>query len=166
MIANKEPAMTVSSTEPVSLRIETGARALFRELAEHHGVTESVLLEHLTIEEAARLKLIGDKDPRIAFKRLLEEITEHLKGLGSKIDEDITLHVFNWIKETPRLLKMHEDALKPTGRAMTPEQRRQFVHQRIGRFIKEFLGRESGDEVILPRGTEALIRSYTKLIKT
>ena len=45
--------MTASSTVPVSLRIETGARDLFRELAEHHGVTESVLLEQLTIEEAA-----------------------------------------------------------------------------------------------------------------
>ena len=48
---------------------------------------------------------------------------------------------------------------------LSAEQRRQFVHQRIGRSIKEFLGRESGDEVILPRGSDTLIRSYTKLIK-
>jgi hypothetical protein len=157
--------MSVSSTVPVSLRIESGARDLFRELAEHHGITESVLLERLTIDEAARVDLIGDKDPRLAFKRLLEEIAQHLTGRGSRIDEHVTLDVFNWIKATPHLLKLHGDALKPTGRAMTPEQRRQFVHQRIGRHIKEFLGRESDAEVILPRGSDALIKSYTKLVK-
>lgn len=161
----KAHQMTVSSTTPVSLRIESGARELFRELAEHHGVTESVLLEQLTVEEAARLDLISDKDPRVAYRRLLDEIAEYLRGLGSRFDEHITRDVFNWIKETPRIFKMHENALKPASRAMTAEQRRQFVHQRIGRFIKEFLGCESGAEQILPRGSDALIKSYTRLIK-
>jgi len=33
----------------------------------------------------------------------------------------------------------------------------------IGRFVKTFLGMKSVREVTLPRGTEALIRSYTEL---
>jgi hypothetical protein len=157
--------MATSSTVPLSLRIESGVRDLFQELAEHHGLTESVLLEKLAIEEAARLDLIGDRDPRLAFRRLLDEIAEYLKGVGGRFDEHVTLQVFTWIKETPHLLKMHENAVKPVSRAVTAEQRRQFVHQRIGRFIKEQLGCESGAEHVLARGAGALIKSYTRLLK-
>jgi hypothetical protein len=138
---------------------------LLRELAEARGVTDSVLVEHLTIEESKRAKLIDDDDPRAAFKELSEEIVRYLDSRNGRFDEHVTLDVFNEIKKTRRLASLHASALKPPSRQVTAEQRRQFVHQRIGRLVKEHLGWESGDEVTLPRGSEALIRSYTRLHK-
>lgn len=67
------------------------------------------------------------------------------------------------IKASTSLAKLHEETLVPPGARITTEQRRQFVHQRIGGYVKEYLGLKSGKEVVLPRGSEALIKSYTEL---
>ena len=76
----------------------------------------------------------------------------------------MTLVVFNKLKESPRLMKVYEAAISPP-RGIRADKRRQFVHQRVGRFIKDYLGLVSVEEVTLPRGSDALIRGYTRLSK-
>ena len=72
--------------------------------------------------------------------------------------------MFNRIKESPSLMKVYEAAIAPLP-GIRSDKRRQFVHQRIGRFIKDYLGLVSLEEVTNPRGTDALIRGYTRLGK-
>jgi hypothetical protein len=57
-----------------------------------------------------------------------------------------------------------EAAISPST-GVRADKRRQFVHQRIGRFIKDYLGLVSVEEVTIPRGSDALIRGYTRLSK-
>lgn len=155
---------SISSTALVSYRIENSIHTLLRELAEERGVTESVLVEQLVVEEGQRSGMIKESDPRAAFQKLLGEIEGYLDSRRGRHDRAITLDVFNMIKDSTSLAKLHREALEPPSAGITSEQRRQFVHQRIGRYVKEYLGLESGREVVLPRGSEALIRSYTELV--
>lgn len=123
--------------------------------------TPAAVVEELIFKKALELKLLAADDPSIAFLKLLDRTAAYLRSRKSH-GEDITLEWFRAIKTTPELLALHATAVRPT-RGITEEKRRQYVHQRIGRFVKEHLGFESVREVVLPRDAGELIRSYTKL---
>lgn len=158
--------MTNPSTS-LSVRIDAGIAQLLPKIAEEHGVTVALLIEKLAVDEAEQLGLLPKNDPRGALLSLVDEvrnlINEPRNAYLSK-DPDVTLSVFNKIKDSPRLMKLYEAAISPQ-KGMRADKRRQFVHQRVGRFIKDYLGLVSVEEVTLPRGSDALIRGYTRLSK-
>jgi hypothetical protein len=135
------------------------------QVAEEHGLTVAVLVEKLAIGEAEELGLLAKNDPRGSLVKLITEIGKLLdRSTELARDQDVTLTVFNKIKESPRLKKLHDEALAPP-KNIRADKRRQFVHQRLGRFIKDYLGLIPVEEVTLPRASDALIRGYTRLSK-
>jgi hypothetical protein len=156
------------STCVVSYRIRTDIAGRVEDLSKLRGITESRLIEELLVEaaRAAKLDTVDPDDPNSALDELLEEVKQLItprRGAGV-LNESVILEVFNQIKLSPALSKLHDAAIvPPTPSGLTAESRRQFVHQRVARFVKTFLGMRSIGEVTLPRGSEALIRSYTKL---
>jgi len=156
------------STCLVSFRIRNDIAGRIEELAKRRGVTGSRLVEELLIEaaRAENLDTVDPDDPNSALDELLEQvktIIEPRRGAGA-LNESVILEVFNQIKASPALSKLHDAAIvPPPASGLTAESRRQFVHQRVARSIKTFLGMRSLGEVTLPRGSAALIRSYTKL---
>jgi len=153
------------SSALISVRIDGTVAALLPRIAEEHGLTEALAVEKLIIEEAENLSLLPQGSPTSALADLVELVREYLDKRPVLVhDQDVTLTVFNWILTTPPCLKVYEAAITaPPG--VRPEKRRQFVHQRLGRFIKDHLGLVSLEEVTLPRGSDALIRGYTRLGK-
>ena len=152
-----------SSSCLLSQRIDSEAAKALARIAEEDQVTQAVSLEHLIFAEAMKRGWLRKDDSSVAFMALLDETATHLSKLQSP-GEDVTLEWFRTIKADGRLRKLHETAMRPPSAKITPEKRRQYVHQRLGRFVKEFLGYESGQEVVLARNADELIRSYTKLI--
>lgn len=161
--------MTTTQTVALSFRIRTDIAEKVPHLAERRHVTESRLLEELLQEEARRVDLddADPDDPNAALDVLLEEVKKILKpsrGAPAALNEDATLHVFNEIKGSGALLATYTAAIVPPPKStLTAAGRRQSVNQQIGRFVKTFLGMQSLEEVTLPPGSDALIRSYTKL---
>jgi hypothetical protein len=98
----------------------------------------------------------------IVRARGLTSLIRHQEPLAK--DPDVTRTVFEWLQGAPRLMKVYEAAIAPPN-GVQADKRRQFVHQRVGRFIKDHLGLVSLEEVTLPRGSGALIRGYTRLGK-
>ncbi len=160
------PGMTNPSVS-ISIRIDAGIEDLLRKVAEEHGISVALLIEKLAVDEATALDLLPKNDPRGALVVLVDEVRELLVDPQHAYlakDPDVTLSVFNKIKESPRLMKVYEAAISPP-KGIRADKRRQFVHQRLGRFIKDYLGLVSVEEVTLPRGSDALIRGYTRLSK-
>jgi hypothetical protein len=160
---------TPSSTIPVSFRIRMDLASKIRPLAQGRGISESRLIEEL-IAEALRgttLSQIDLDDPNMALDALLEEVKRLLeprRQWDSLRNRSAILDVFIEIDRSPALLKLHDVAvMPPAGSGLTCDARNLYVHQRIGRFVKTFLGMRSVKEVTLPRGSETLIRSYTQL---
>jgi len=156
--------MSHSSTL-ISVRIDDAVAPLLPRIAEEHGLPEALTIEKLIIEEAEHLNLLPKGSPSSKLVDLLDLIRQHLdsKPMLAR-DPDVTLTVFNWIREAPSRMKVYEAAITaPPG--VRADKRRQFVHQRVGRFIKDYLGLVSLEEVTLPRGSDALIRGYTRLGK-
>jgi hypothetical protein len=151
----------------LSVRIDAGIADLLRQVADEHGLSVALLIEKLAVDEAAVLGLLPKSDPRGALVILVDEVRKLLDEPQNAYlakDPDVTLIVFNKIKESPRLMKVYEAAISPP-KGVRADKRRQFVHQRVGRFIKDYLELVSVEEVTLPRGSDALIRGYTKLSK-
>lgn len=150
-----------------SVRLDAGIADLLSKVADEHGLSIGLLIEKLTVDEAAVLNLLPKSDPRGALVALVDEVRklldEPVNAYLAK-DPDVTLTVFNKIRESPRLMKVYEAAISPP-KGIRADKRRQFVHQRIGRLIKDYLGLVSVEEVTLPRGSDALIRGYTRLSK-
>jgi hypothetical protein len=163
-VVHTMPGMTDLSAS-LSMRIDTGIADLLRKIAEEHRMSVAMLIEKLVVDEAEALDLLPKGDPRRALVTLVNEVRNLIDGKPYLAkDPDVTLSVFTIIKQSPRLMKVYEAAISPpTG--MRADKRRQFVHQRIGRFIKDYLGLVSVEEVTLPRGSDALIRGYTRLSK-
>jgi hypothetical protein len=158
--------MSNSSASLLSLRMETSIIKVLAEVADELGLTPAVTVEKLILEKASEHGLVPKHSPSVALIQLMEKVAQLLDAHGSRrTDPDVTLWVFQQIKDSPALLGLHTLALKPPSRDVTPEKRKQFVHQRIGRFVKDHLGLKAGAEVILPRSSDALIRSYTRLSK-
>jgi hypothetical protein len=158
--------MSNSSAALLSIRMETSVIELLADVADQFGLTPAVTVEKLILDAASAHGLLPKHSPGAALIELMEKVVDLLKAHASrKSDPDVTRWVFEQIKDTPALLKLHTLALKPPSRDVTPDKRKQFVHQRLGRFVKDFLGLKSGREIILPRGSDALIRSYTQLTK-
>lgn len=160
------PDMTNPSAS-LSLRIDAGIADLLPKVADEYGLSVALLIEKLAVEEAAVLGLLPKSDPRGALVVLVDEVRKLLDEPQNAYlakDPDVTLVVFNKIKESPRLMKVYEAAISPP-KGIRADKRRQFVHQRVGRFIKDYLGLVSVEEVTLPRGSDALIRGYTRLSK-
>jgi hypothetical protein len=158
--------MTNLSTS-LSVRIDAGIAALLPKIAEEHGITVALLIEKLAIDEAEGLGLLPKNDPRGALVALVDEVRaliDEPKNAYLAKDPDVTLSVFNMIKDSPRVMKVYEAAIAPP-KGIRADKRRQFVHQRVGRFIKDYLDLVSAEEVTLPRGSDALIRGYTRLSK-
>jgi hypothetical protein len=151
----------------LSIRIDAGIADLLPKVADEHGLTVALLIEKLAVDEAVVLGLLPKSDPRGALVVLVDEVRKLLDEPQNAYiakDPDVTLVVFNKLKESPRLMKVYEAAISPP-RGIRADKRRQFVHQRVGRFIKDYLGLVSVEEVTLPRGSDALIRGYTRLSK-
>lgn len=156
--------MTQSSVL-ISVRVDSSVAALLPRIAEEYGLTEALAVEKLIIEEAESLSLLPKGSPTGALADLVEMVRRYLDGEPSLAhDQDVTRTVFDWIHTSPRCMKVYEAAITPP-QGIRPEKRRQFVHQRVGRFIKDHLGLVSLEEVTLPRGSDALIRGYTRLGK-
>jgi hypothetical protein len=157
-----------SSTRPVSFRIRTDIASKIRPLAQRQGVTDSRLIENLLLEALRDTELddVDADDPNASLDSLLEQVKlflEPRRGAGA-LNEDVILEVFEEIRKSAALSKLHQAAIMPLlVSGLTGDGRRQFVHQRIARFTKTFLGMLSLHEVTLPRSSAALIRSYTKL---
>ena len=157
-----------SSSRIVSFRIRTDVADRVEQLAQRRGVTQSRLVEELLIDaaRAAKLDTVDPNDPNSALEELLEQVKQMIgtRRGGGVLNEDVIFEVFSQVKHSAPLLRLHEAAMvAPANSGQPPELRRQYVHQRISRFIKTFLGMRSLREVTLPRGSDALIRSYTKL---
>lgn len=153
------------SSALISVRIDSAVAALLPQIASEHGLTDALAIERLIIEEAESLSLLPKGSPTSSLADLVEMVRRYLDGKPVLAnDQDVTLTVFNWIRTSPRCMKVYEAAIIPPP-GVPPEKRRQFVHQRVGRFIKEHLDLVSLEEVTLPRGSEALIRGYTRLGK-
>lgn len=145
--------------------MDAAVAALLPRIAEEHGLTEALAVEKLIIEEAEHLGVAQKNTPGGALIALLAEIRKHIENTPFLArDPDVTLIVFNWIKMSPRLMKIYEAAIAPPP-GVRADKRRQFVHQRVGRFIKDHLGLVSLEEMTLPRDSDALVRGYTRLGK-
>ncbi|MGA7742762.1 MAG: hypothetical protein WBP56_00245 [Polyangia bacterium] len=134
-------------------------------MATSDDVTEADFIEGLVLDEAWSRKLVQADDPGISLMRLKREAKKYLAPVRATADEHVTRDLFAHIQATPRLFTYHEQAIRPPSAKVSPEKRRQYVHQRLGRFAKQYLGRKSLGEVLLPPGSGALIRSYTRLGK-
>jgi hypothetical protein len=149
----------------LQLRIDTAVADLIPALCNRHELDPPRLIEKLILEEAKEHRLVPTGDAGRALASLLASVEDLLnKHDYLAQDPDVTLTVFNEIKATPRLMRQYEAAISPP-KGVRPEKRRQFVHQRVGRFIKDYLGLVSVEERTLPRGSDALIRGYTRLAK-
>lgn len=151
----------------LSIRIDKNIDDLLPKIADEHGLTVALLIEKLAVDEAAVLGLLPKTDPRGALVVLVDEVRKLLDEPQNAYlakDPDVTLTVFNKIKDSALLMNVYEAAISPP-KGIRADKRRQFVHQRMGRFIKDYLGLVSVEEVTLPRGSDALIRGYTRLSK-
>lgn len=151
----------------LSVRIDAAIADLLAKVAEEHGLSVALLIEKLAVDDAAELGLLPKSDQRGALVALIHEVRSVLDDRRNAFlarDPDVTLTVFNMIKQSPRLMKVYEAAISPP-QGVRADKRRQFVHQRVGRFIKDHLGLVSVEEVTLPRTSSALIRGYTRLSK-
>lgn len=160
------PGMTNPSVS-LSIRIDKNIDDLLPKIADEHGLTVALLIEKLAVDEAAVLGLLPKTDPRGALVVLVDEVRKLLDEPQNAYlakDPDVTLTVFNKIKDSALLMNVYEAAISPP-KGIRADKRRQFVHQRMGRFIKDYLGLVSVEEVTLPRGSDALIRGYTRLSK-
>ena len=156
------------STTAVQYRIRTDLAQAAKNLAQHRGVTESRLIEELLIEALREENLleIDTDDPRAALEALLQELKIILEPSQNQraANAAAILTTFNKIKDSPVLLKLYTAAMEvPPGVDQSAEGRRQYVHQRIARFVKTFLGMTSVREKPVPPGSIALIKSYTEL---
>jgi hypothetical protein len=151
----------------LSVRLDASIADLLPKLAEEHKLNIALLIEKLVLRDAEDLGLLPKSDPRAALVGLVDEVRQLLDDKQNAYlakDPDVTLTVFNMIKQLPRLMRQYEAAISPP-KGIRADKRRQFVHQRIGRFIKDHFGLISVEEVTLPRGSDALIRGYTRLSK-
>jgi hypothetical protein len=160
--------MTTATTSPVSFRIRTDVADKIGSLAQRRGLTSSQLIEKLLIEAllAESLLDIDPDDPNSALDLLLEHVKEFLepRRAARAFNQAVILDVFQHIKDSPALMKLREAAIvPPAASGLSAEARLQYVHQRIARFVKAYVGMESVKEVAVPRSAEALIKSYTEL---
>ena len=152
-----------SSSTLFAIRIDQQVKDLISTMASSDELTEADFVERLVREEARSRKLVPADDPGMALMDLETEARKYLSGVRANADEHVTRELFEHIQRTPRLLKLHDLAIQPPSSKIRPEKRRQYVHQRLGRKVKQFLGRESLGEVLVGAGSGALIRSYTRL---
>jgi transposase-like protein len=161
--------MTTTTTSQVSFRIRADIAENIAALAERHGVvTASQLIEKLLKEAllAEGLLVTDPDDPNAALDELLDHVKIRLTVRREARDTNrrAIFEVFEDIRTTGTLRTLRERAIvPPAGSSLSPEARQQYVHQRIARFVKTFLGMESVKEIAVPRNSPALIKSYTEL---
>lgn len=148
-----------------AIRIDQQVKDLISAMATSDQVTEASLIERLVLEEASSRKLLRADDPSLALMHLENEARKYLARVRATADEHVTRDLFAHIQSTPSLLRYHEQAIRPASAKVRPEKRRQYVHQRLGRFTKQYLGRTALGETLVPPASGALIRSYTRLGK-
>jgi hypothetical protein len=144
-----------------AIRIDKQVKDFVSIMATSDGLTEALFVERLLREEARSRRLVPANDPGMAMMDLESEAALYLDGVRPIADEHVTRDLFAHIQGSPRLMALHGRAIRPPSSKIRAEKRRQYVHQRLGRFVKEYLGRRSLGEVLMPPG--ALIRSYTRL---
>ncbi len=131
-------------------------------MAKANRITEALFIERLVRTAARARNLLAPDDPGLALMDLEIEIGTYLDSAA--INEHITRDVFEHIQATPALWNLHRDATQPLPKSgVSPEKRRQYVHSRLGRFVKAYLGLTSLGEALLQPSAGALIRSYTRL---
>ena len=142
-----------ASAQLLQLRTEGWIVDLLEQIAKKRRQNTALVIETLITHAAVDEGLLTKDSRKTSLLRLLEAVGELLDENGAqRSNADVTLWVFQRIKDSSELVTLHKAALVPPSRGVTAEKRRQFVHQRIGRFVKEHLGLESGEEIILPRG--------------
>lgn len=147
----------------LALRVTNQVKELVEKMASDDDISDAVFVERVVLEEASRRRLVSPNDPGVALMTLEKEQEKYLDSVRGKHDEHVTRDWFAHIQATPLLLKLHERAIQPPSSKISAEKRRQFVHQRLGRLSKQYLGLTSLGEVLLPLDSGALIRSYTRL---
>lgn len=157
-----------TTTSQVSFRIRADVAELIALFAQRHGITGSQLIEKLLIQALRAEGLFNAEpdDPNAALDELLDHVKIRLtvRRAARDTNKRAIFEIFEEIRTTEPMRTLHERAIvPPVGSSLSPEARRQYVHQRIARFVKTFLGMESVKEVAVPRGSLALIRSYTEL---
>lgn len=145
----------------LQLRVDEGVALVLERLATKLGCSDSTVVEHLLLDGAYKEGVIGKDDPNLAMHYLLKKVATVLDSRPKfwQTTSDVVYQMFELIRKTPRY---HEVYLVAVG---TDTKRKQYVHNRIGRYIKDHLGMESVGEVTLPRNSDALIRAYSKLVK-
>ena len=144
---------------PAAYRIVRPIAETLEKVAEEKKQSSSMVLETLILKEAIDMGIVVQGSPDFA----LFELFDRIDNFNLPPEEDYTFNTFEKIRNS--------DALRFYNLAVTPldgeraDKRKQFVNQRIGRFCKKKIGWESGDEVTLPKGSDALIKGYTKLIQ-
>lgn len=148
-----------NESRPFSYRLEPAIDDLLNRLAERKRLTQSMMLEWLIIEAAKAEGLLETRDrPNAA----LFELFDLIRTTKIPAQSDFTKLVFQEIQETPKALRLWEQAVGvPAGE--NADRRRQFVNSRIGRFCKLHIDWDSHEEVILPRNAGMLIKGYTRL---
>ena len=142
---------------PAAYRIVRPIAEILEEIAEEKKQSSSMVLEMLILKEAINMDILVKGSPDFA----LYELFNRIDNFNLPAEEKYTFNTFEEIKNT--------DALSLYTLAVTPvegeraDKRKQFVNQRIGRFCKKKIGWESDEEVTLPKGSNSLIKGYTKL---
>jgi hypothetical protein len=154
-----------NSSALFAIRIDQQVKELISTMATSDHVTDANFVERLVVDEAWSRKLLPADDPGISLMRLESEARKYLARVRATADEHVTRDLFEHIQATQNLRTYHDQAICPPSAKVRPEKRRQYVHQRLGRLAKQYLGRKSVGEVLVPPGSGALIRSYTRLGK-
>jgi hypothetical protein len=159
--ADQGDEMAGQTTEVLSLRLDASIMEMLQRLTLHFRVSDSFLVERLIVTEAIRVGLMNESHPSACLIRLLDLVAMEVDRIGANATPDLTRAIAEWIPTNPDAGAAYRGALVPVG--TTPERRRQFVNQRLGRFVKEHSGRVSGEEVTLPRDAGLIIKGYTRL---
>ena len=155
----------INPSAALAIRIDASVADLLPLLAQKYELTVPLLVERLIVDKADEEGMLAKGDPRKALRDLVAEVGLFLdQNPALAKDPDVTLAVFEAIRTSPGRMKTYERAVAPS-KGVRADKRRQFVHQRIGRFVKDHFDLVSVEEVTLPRGSQALIRGYTRLSK-
>ena len=155
-------------TQPtvINARVDSEVKDLLRKLAAKDGLSETQALEHAILDTAiARGVLLpGAASSSASLKDLERNLLPFLDSHKSMPPDNITRLTFLHIQGDVLLTSLHAAAITPNAPQILPSQRRKYVHQRLGRFIKDYLKLRAQDEVKLPKGSAELIQSFTRLI--
>lgn len=142
---------------PASYRIAKPFAEILERLSDDKKQSSSMVLEMLVLKVAIDMNIIMKDSPNHALFELFEKID----SFDISPQSDYTLKVFEQIMNTDAINLWKLSTFPDKDK--TANKRKQFVNQRIGRFCKKKIGRDSDVEVTLPKNSKYIIKGYTKL---